>query len=131
MITVIYHVLGPELHTFPYIISYLAHNESVRERLSPFHAVETRTHVGTELGSVPMEVQGTPTLLFLSSEPEFPFTLCTISWKKSLETGRASCEWGSKHFQGAPWSVAREPDRRRDLLATGQGTCGSRIWPEP
>lgn len=42
--------------TFPYIISCVPHNVSVRERLSSFHAVETRTQVDTEFGDVPTKV---------------------------------------------------------------------------
>lgn len=82
------------LHTFPYIFSCLPHKESVRERLFPFHTVETQCvfQVGTELGSVPTVIQCTLALIFLSSEPELPFNKYTISQKKSLEICRASCE---------------------------------------
>lgn len=79
IITAIYHVLGPVLSTFPYIISYLSQSVSVREILSPFPAVETRTQVGIEFGSIPSEVQGTLTLVFLTSEPELPFNYYTSS----------------------------------------------------
>lgn len=88
IITAIYHVSGPLLNTFPYIISCLPHNVSVRELLSPFHAVETRTQVGTEFGSVPTKVPGILALVFLVSEPELPFNHYTVSLKKTLERCR-------------------------------------------
>lgn len=79
IITAIYHVSGGVLSTFSYIISYLSQSVSVREILSPFPAVETRTQVVTEFCSIPSEVQGTLTLVFLTSEPELPFNHYTIN----------------------------------------------------
>lgn len=108
------------LHTLPYIISYLTHNESVRE-VSPFRAVETKTHVDTEFGSIPMEVQGTLTLVFLSSEPELPFNHCTISQKKSVETCRAFSEWGVKVASRVQFDQLLESQMEQIYCRLGRG----------
>ena len=79
IITAICHVSGPVLSASPHIISYHSHGVSVRQIVSPFPAVETRSQVGTEFGSIPSEVQGTLILGFLTSEPELLFNHYTIS----------------------------------------------------
>lgn len=87
--------------------------------------METRTHVGTELGSVPMEIQDTLTLVFLSSEPELPFNHCTISWKKSLQTCRAFCECGVQVASRVHFDRLLESQMEEIYCPLGRGPLGA------